>query len=328
MKVFVTGGGGFLGRVIVRQLLEAGHDVLSYSRGKYEELGLVHRQGSLSDYAALKDAMEGCEAVVHVAAKVGMWGEFEEFYEANVRGTENVLRACGELGIRYLVFTSSPSVVFSGTCEGADESLPYPDDYDAPYPHTKALSEQAVLQANGPDLCTCALRPHLVWGPGDHFIPRLFARQRKGKLRLVGDGRHLVDTIFVDNAARAHLQALDAMRQDPSSVGGKAYFLSQDQPIPIRDFINQLLAAGDLPPVTKSIPPKVALGAGHLFQSVYKLFNIKSEPPVTPFIAKQMSTAHWYDISAAKRDFGYAPEVSIEEGMRRVRDWVKQEDQF
>ncbi len=327
MKVFVTGGGGFLGLVLVRQLLAENYEVVTYSRKAYKELdqpGITHFQGDLSDLTALTSTMTGCEAVFHTAARVGIWGDYQDFYNANVVGTQNVLNACKELQIKYLVFTSSPSVVYEDKAEGSDESLPYPDKYDAYYPQTKAMAEQAVLGANSASITTCALRPHLIWGPGDvHFIPRLFEKRRKGKLRLLGRGEHLVDTIYVDNAARAHVQAFHAMLEEPDAVGGKAYFLSQDQPISICDFMNRLLNTGDLPPVDKTINTRLALFAGWLLQSVYKLFHIKSEPQVTLFVAKQLSSPHWYDISAAKRDFGYSPEVSIDEGMKRLKVWVK-----
>jgi nucleoside-diphosphate-sugar epimerase len=326
MNVFVTGGGGFLGFEIVRQLVGEGYQVSSYSRGRYEKLeklGVVHYQGSLSDYEKLKNAMQDCEAVFHVAAKTGVWGSHASFYKANVLGTQHVLKACLELGIPYLVYTSSPSAVFECGSDGNDESLPYPAKFDAYYPQTKAIAEQAVLKANRPALITCALRPHLVWGPGDvHFIPRLFERRRKGKLRILGKGDYLVDTIYVDNAARAHLQAFDKMKKNPSDVAGKAYFLSQDHPITIRAFIDMLLETGGFPPVDKSMHPGLARFAGWLLENTYSLLRMQSEPILTLFLAKQLSSPHWYDISAAKRDLGYVPEVTIEEGMKRLKKWL------
>ncbi|MFK7920338.1 MAG: NAD-dependent epimerase/dehydratase family protein [Bacteroidia bacterium] len=326
MKVFVSGGGGFLGQAIVKQLVENDYEVVSYSRSKYEALeniGVEHHQGDLTDYERLKTAMKGCEAVFHTAAKTGIWGSFDSFYQANVIGTENILQVCLELKIPYLIYTSSPSVVYDGGSGGKDESMPYPPKFDAYYPETKAIAERAVLKANGPSLISCSLRPHLIWGVGDpHFLPRFLERRHKDKLRILGNGKYLVDTTYVDNAARAHLQAFDAMRSHPTSVAGKAYFLSDDEPITIRSFIDRLLASGGLPPVKKSFHPRLALFAGYLLERVYRFLGIKSEPPITPFLAKQLSTAHWYDISAAKRDFGYEASVSIEEGMRRLKDWV------
>lgn len=328
MKILVTGGGGFLGGAIVRQLRARGDEVATFSRGAYPALsrmGVTHFQGDLSAYPALKQAMEGCNAVFHVAGKMGMWGKFGDFYRANVTGTENVLRACRELGVRNLVFTSTPSVVFHGKdSEGHNESLPYPPTYDAWYPQTKAIAEQLVLAANDDALKTVCLRPHLIWGPGDpNMLPQLFKKAKAGKLRILGYAPNRVDCTYIDNAANAHLKALDQLLRDPGPVEGKTYFISQDEPLPIAEFVNQLLATGGFPPLTRHASPLMARWAGRFFETAYRLFGISAEPPITLFLAKQISTAHWYDISAAKRDFGYAVEVSIENGMERLKEWVK-----
>ena len=325
--MFVTGGGGFLGRAIVRQLCAQGHEVVTFSRGNYpalDQLGVTHFQGDLSEYSVLKQAMMGCEAVFHVAAKTGIWGKYEDFYLANVTGTENVLQACRELGIRNLVFTSSPSVVYDGKdSEGHNESLPYPQKYNAYYPQTKAIAEKLVMAANDASLKTVSLRPHLIWGPEDrHFIPRLFEKSKTGKLRILGNSPNRVDCIYVDNAAKAHLQAFAQLLLDPAPVEGKTYFISQGAPIPIAELINQLLATGDFPPVTKHLPPGIARFAGRFLEMAYRIFGISAEPAITLFLAQQLSTAHWYDISAARRDFGYEVEVSLEQGMKRLRAWV------
>ncbi|HEU4902208.1 MAG TPA: NAD-dependent epimerase/dehydratase family protein, partial [Flavisolibacter sp.] len=279
MKVFITGGGGFLGLAILKQLVERDFEVVSYSRGKYEALekpGIIHHQGDLLDYAKLKTALQDCEAVFHVAGKAGIWGSYASYYETNVTGTKNIIKACLEQGIRYLVYTSSASVVYGANSQLHDEGLPYPQKFDAYYPQTKAIAEQVVLKANGPYLATCSLRPHLIWGPGDpHLFPRFFSRQQKGQLRLLGKGTHLIDTTYIDDAARAHLQAFDAMQKNPS-VAGRAYFLSQDEPIAIHKFINLLLEAGGLPPVNKTMDPTIAMVTGWLLQSVFRLFHVQS----------------------------------------------------
>ena len=327
MNLFVTGGGGFLGRAIVRQLCAQGHEVLSFSRGDYpaqDQLRMTHYRGDLTEYAVLKHAMTGCEAVFHVAAKTGIWGKYEDFYRANVTGTENVLHACRELGIRNLVFTSSPSVVYHGKdSEGHNENLPYRQKYDAYYPQTKAIAEKLVMAANDTSLKTVSLRPHLIWGPEDyHFLPRLFEKSKAGRLRILGRSPHLVDCIYIENAAKAHLQAFAQLLLDPARVEGKTYFISQDAPIPIAEFINKLLATGGFPPVAKHLSPGIARFAGLLLETIYRILGITTEPALTLFLAQQLSTAHWYDISAAKRDFGYEVEVSLEEGMQRLRTWV------
>jgi 2-alkyl-3-oxoalkanoate reductase len=322
MKALVTGGGGFLGGAIVRLLRERGDAVRSFSRGHYpglDALGVEQVRGDLGDPAAVAAAVDGCEVVFHVAAKAGVWGPWKEYYRANVVGTENVLAACCQHGVRQLVFTSSPSITFAGVDQnGVNESEPYPKRFLANYPHTKALAEHAVLAANGPELATVALRPHLIWGPGDpHLIPRLIDRARKGKLRRIGREPKLVDTTYVDNAAVGHLQAADRLAPG-SPVAGKAYFISQGEPEPLWDFLNRVLAAAGLPPITRTVSPRLAYVVGAILERVYGLLGRRREPPMTRFVAKQLSTAHWFDLTAAKNDLGYAPAVSTKAGLERL----------
>jgi nucleoside-diphosphate-sugar epimerase len=230
-----------------------------------------------------------------------------------------VIAACRAHRIERLVYTSTPSVVSAGgDLEGVDESVPYPAHFEAEYPRTKALAERLVLEANGPELRTVALRPHLVWGPGDtQLVARIVARARAGKLRLVGDGKALIDVVYVDNAAEAHLLAAD--RLEPGSpVAGKAYFISQGEPIPVGAMINAILAAAGLPAETRTVPPRVAWFAGWMLEGLHRVFRPGVEPRMTRFLARQLSTPHWFDISAARRDLGYSPRVSTEEGLRRL----------
>jgi 2-alkyl-3-oxoalkanoate reductase len=330
MRVLVTGGAGFLGRAMVEQLRERGDEVLSFSRQKHPELsvlGIEHFQGDLSDPLAVDLAAKSCDVVFHVAAKAGISGPYREYYETNVLGTQNIISACKKNGVRRLVYTSTPSVVFNGRDEkGIDESTPYSDRFLAWYPHTKCAAEHAVLSANGPALATVALRPHLIWGPGDHhLIPRLIARARQGKLMRVGNGKNMVDTIYVDNAAGAHLLACDRLAPG-SAIAGKAYFLSQGEPVNLWDFINRILALADLPPVTRSIPAWLAYAAGGGMEFKHWLLRRHNEPNMTRFLARQLSTSHWLNISAARQDLGYVPSVSTEEGLKRLGEWLKQED--
>jgi nucleoside-diphosphate-sugar epimerase len=323
MKVLVTGGGGFLGGVIVRMLRERGDEVRSFSRGEYpalKALGVEQVRGSLEDRDAVAAAAAGCDLVFHVAAKAGIWGSYHDFYRANVIGTENIIAACRSNGINRLVYTSSPSVVFDGSdVEGGNESLPYPDFYEANYPATKALAEQLALAANSPELAVTTLRPHLIWGPGDnHLGPRIIAKGRAGKLRRIGTRPNLVDTVYVDNAARAHLQAADRLYPG-SSVAGKCYFISNGEPLPLWDMVNRILAAADVPPVSRSISPKLAFAIGCLCEGLWSLFRLSGEPPMTRFVAHELASAHWFDISAARRDFGYSPEITIDQGLALLR---------
>jgi nucleoside-diphosphate-sugar epimerase len=322
MNALVTGGGGFLGGAIARRLRARGDAVRSLSRGRYADLdahGVTQFPADIADAEAVRRAAAGCDIVFHVAAKAGLGGRYRDYHRANVVGTENVLAACRRNGVPRLVFTSSPSVVFDGRdMEGVDESAPYPPHYEAHYPKTKALAEQAVLRANGPALATVALRPHLVWGPGDnHLIPRLLARTRAGRLRRIGKESKLIDSTYVDNAADAHLLAADRLHP-ASPVAGRAYFISNGEPTPLWDLVNRILAVAGLPPVTRTVSPGVAYSAGWLLESVYGLLRLRGEPPMTRFLARELATAHWFDLTAARRDLGYAPAVSLDEGLRRL----------
>lgn len=322
MRILVTGAGGFLGGAIARRLVEQGGAVRSFSRGYYPELkklGIDQRQGDLADAQAVLEASRGVELVYHVAAKAGVWGRRREFFRANVVGTRNVLEACRILRIDRLIYTSSPSVVFDGhDMEGVDETVPYPRHFKAPYPETKAAAERMVLSANGPALATVSLRPHLIWGPGDtNLVPGILARGRKGGLRRIGTATKLVDFTYIDNAAEAHLCAADHLAPGLPAAG-KAYFISQDEPAPIWEFINRVLACSGLPPVESSVPRSVAYAGGAALEVLYRLLPIPGEPRLTRFLVEELSTAHWFDISAARRDLSYQPVVDMREGFRRL----------
>lgn len=327
MSVLVTGGGGFLGRYIVEQLLKHGEHVRVLSRQKYPELESLRVeciQGDLRDKAAVEGAVRGCEVVYHVAALAGIWGRWEDYYGINVQGTQNIIDACLAWNVERLVYSSSPSVTFNGTDQkGVDESAAYPEKWLAHYPHSKAIAEQAVLQANRPGaLLTCAIRPHLIWGPRDgHLIPRLIERAKTGRLRIVGDGKNLVDMVYVDNAASAHIQAAGALVNTPEKVGGKAYFVTQGAPVRLWDWINEILAMEGIPPIRKRVSANVAYYAGAAMETTYKMIGrMHEEPRMTRFLARQLATHHYFDISAARHDLGYSPKVSTEEGMQRLCD--------
>lgn len=332
MRFLVTGGGGFLGRYIVEQLLaraDGPHAVSIFARGTYPELsrlGIDVIRGDLTDPVAVAAACRDRDAVFHVAAVPGVWGSWEKYHSINTLGTENVLAGCRQHRVPRLVYTSSPSVVYDGRPhEGADESLPYPPDdaYLCHYPHSKAIAERAVLAANGPDLATVALRPHLIWGPRDnHLIPRLIRRAKSGRLRRVGDGANQISMCYVENAAAAHLQAFDALAPG-SPCAGKAYFINELQPVFLWDWVNELLTLAGLPPVKKSISRRMAWNLGAIFETVYGLLRIRNEPPMTRFLAAQLAESHWYSTAAAQRDFGFRPLVSVEEGMRRMEPDLK-----
>ena len=328
MKAFVTGAGGFLGGAISQFLLNRGDTVRGIARSNYpimENLGVEMIQGDISDDSILEEAVKDCDIVFHVAAKAGVWGPFDEYYQSNVVGTKNVIKACQSAGINKLVYTSSPSVAFSGEDErGVDESHPYPKSYLCHYPKTKAEAEKLILAANSPELTTCSLRPHLIWGPGDnHLVPRLVARARAKKLKIVGDGQNLVDSTYIENAVHAHILAADHLSPN-SKCAGNAYYITNDEPLPMKDIINKIISAADLGPVKKHVPAGAAYYIGGLFEMVYTALQNEDEPILTRFVAKQLAKEHWYDIGAAKRDFDYKPIVSIDEGIEKLRQSFNQ----
>ncbi len=324
MFALVTGGGGgFLGRHIVDQLLARGDRVRVLSRSDSPDLtaqGVECHIGDLRDAMAVERACSGVDAVFHTAAVPGIWGRWETFYSINTVGTQQVIAACRKHGVRKLIYTSSPSVVYDGSPHVmADESLPYPETYLCAYPHTKAMAEQAVLDANSPgQLLTVALRPHLIWGPRDnHLIPRLIQRAQSGQLRQVGDGTNEISMAYVENVAAAHLQACEAL-SDTAPCAGRAYFINEPEPVRLWEWVNRLLGVAGLSPVQKRISARAASAIGHGLELVYRTLRIESEPRMTRFLAAQLSQSHSYRIAAAERDFGYRPIVTVEDGLRRI----------
>ena len=322
MRVLVTGGGGFLGGGVVRALLARGDSVVSIARGDYphlRELGVETVRGDLAEPADALAAAEGCDVVVHVAARAGIWGTPAQFERSNVEATRCVLAACRTLGIRRLVHTSTPSVVHAGgDIVGGDETLPYATHFTSDYPRTKAVAERLALAAAGDELATVALRPHLVWGPGDtQLVPRILERARGGRLRFVDGGQAVFDTTYVDDAVAAHLCAVDRLAPG-ADCSGRAYFISSGDPRPMREIVNAILAAAGMPPEHRSVPLAVAVAAGTVAEALWRLLGRQDEPPMTRFLAHQLATSHWFDISAARRDLGYAPQVGLDEGFRRL----------
>lgn len=328
-QVLVTGGGGFLGSAIVKQLVERGDTVRSVSRNRYpmlEAMGVEQIQGDISDATTVQKACKGVDVVFHVAAKPGVWGKYEQYHTPNVMGTQNVVDACADNHVPVLVHTSSPSVIFDGTdMEGVDASYPYPAHFHTHYTRTKAMAEQYVKTAAATGRVNAViLRPHLIWGPGDpHLVPRVI--ERANKLARVGKTDKRVDTIYIDDAATAHVLAADCLAKDPS-LSGNIYFISQDEPVYMIDMLNGILAAAGLPPITRTLPAGLVWLAGALLEGGYTILGIKKEPPMTRFVAKELATAHWFDIGAAKRDLGYRPAITIEEGLKKLEAWLRESE--
>jgi len=324
VRILVTGCSGFLGQEIVRQLLQRGDEVVGLSRREVPELvalGLSHHRGDLTDERYVDQQVRDVDTVVHTAAVAGVWGPWSHFFRNNVIASRNVLEACRRNGVARLVFTSSPSVSFDGGHQsGVDESVGYPDRWMCHYPHTKAIAEREILAADDSSvLRTLALRPHLIWGPGDpHLLPRILQRARSGRLRVVGDGKNRVDTVHVVNAAAAHLDATDALVRCPDEAAGRAYFIAQDEPVLCWDWIAQLCRMHDAPPPGRRIPFRAAYSLGATLEILYRATNRRSEPPMTRFVAAQLAKDHFFDISAAKTRLGYHPRMSMEQGLAEL----------
>jgi 2-alkyl-3-oxoalkanoate reductase len=328
LQALVTGAGGFLGQYLIEQLLARGDRVRALVRRKHpglDALGVECIHGDVQELADVKRACRGVEVVFHAAAVAGIWGSWKHFYGTNTLGTKNVISGCCHGEVSRLVFTSSPSVVFDGRDQyGINESAIYPARWLAHYPHTKALAEQMVLKANGEHhLLTCALRPHLIWGPGDqHLIPRLLDRARKRQLRQVGDGKNLIDAVYVENAVDAHLRAADALHPG-SPASGKAYFITNGEPVNCWQWIGEILALAGLAPLRRTVSFRSAYVAGAAFEGLWTVLRRSDEPPMTRFLAAQLATSHYFDISAARRDLAYSPRVTMAEGMQRLAAWLK-----
>jgi len=326
MKALVTGGGGFVGSAIVRQLCEKGAEVTVFGRRHYahlDRLDVRQVQGDIRDSDMLIRAMMGCDTVFHVAAKAGIWGAKQEYEQINVMGTRNVLGACFANGVAALVQTSTPSVVFDrGDLQGVDESTPYARRFLCYYASSKAVAEQMVLAADSAVLRTCAIRPHLVWGPGDpHLIPRLLEKGERRQLRIIGSGRNLVDISYVDNVAEAHILAAENLHSS-ATAGGNAYFISQGAPVILWDWINALFNRLGLAPVRKKMSFNTAYALGSLLEGVHMWFGMEQEPQMTRFLAEQLARSHWFSIDRARRDLGYSPRVATAAGLDRLEAWL------
>ena len=320
--VLVTGGTGFLGSHLVERLLAQGRRVTVVSRSARPELerrGVRVVTGALHDAAVCAEAVRGVGTVFHVAARVGVWGRYDDFFRDNVLATRALVGAARDAGVKRFVHTSTPSVVYNGLdLAGADETLPLTRNCPSPYPLTKAIAEGEALAFSTERFRVCALRPHLIWGVGDpHLVPRILARARAGRLRIVGSGKNLVDMVHVENATDAQLlaeRALGAPDEAPGPAAGKAYFITNGEPVNLWDWVNDLLRALGEPPVTKRISLGAARGVGAVCEALWRVLSLKGEPPMTRFVAAELAKDHWFSIEAARRDLGYAPRVSMKQG--------------
>ncbi|MET0724827.1 MAG: NAD-dependent epimerase/dehydratase family protein [Leifsonia sp.] len=318
MKVLVTGASGFLGGAVARDLIAAGHEVRTFQRRPSGVAGAEDRIGSVTDADAVLTALDGVDAVVHLAAKVSLAGDPADFAAVNIGGTRTILSAMREAGVGRLVFVSSPSVAHSGSSIVGDGALPAdPGLAHGDYARTKAQAELIALAADSDRLRVVAVRPHLVWGPGDtQLVGRIVERARSGRLPLLGRGAALIDTTYVDNAASAMTAALARIDE----IHGRAYVVTNGEPRPVAEMLAGICAAAGVPAPGWRVPAGVARTAGGVVEAVWRVRPGADEPPMTRFLAEQLSTAHWFDQRVTRSDLHWAPTVTIEEGLRRLAE--------
>ena len=323
MNVLVTGATSLLGAETVRRLQHSGNDVRTFQR-RPSGLGTIESLGSIEDAAAVLDAMDGAEAVVHLAARVGVTGPWEAYRQVNVLGTENVITAARTLDVQRLVHVSSPSVAHAGaSLVGAGAEPANPERARGHYARSKAMAEIAVL-GSAPDVAVVAIRPHLVWGPGDtQLVGRIVDRARAGRLAHIGPGTALIDTTYVTNAADALVAAVE---RSPD-LNGSAFVVTNGQPRPVGEIIDRIVAAAGLPSTTKRVPTSLAKFGGAGIERYWERTGREDDPPMTRFVAEQLSTAHWFGQSETQEALGWVPEVTLDEGFEDLRSWYAQQDQ-
>jgi nucleoside-diphosphate-sugar epimerase len=325
-NVLVSGGGGFLGSAIVRQLVDKGCTVTVAGRNRYthiEQLGVECLVGDIGDRDFCDRLCRDVDTVFHTAAKAGIWGGWPAYKRTNVDGTVNFVDCCRKHGVPVLVYTSTPSVVFEKqSIDGGDETLDYARTFLCNYSRSKVLAERYVLKNCDNSMRSCAIRPHLIWGPGDpHLIPRLVERGRSGRLKIVGDGTNLVDITYVDNAAAAHILAAEKLHRG-SECSGQAYFIGQERPVRLWDWVNELYQELGIDPISRKIQLPAAYTAGWVLEKLYRLPGIEREPQMTRFLALQLGCSHYFSHEKARRELGYIPSISIEEGKKKLIEWL------
>ncbi len=328
-RALVTGGGGFVGRYIVKLLISQGVETSVVGRNSYpeiEELGAKCLVGDICDASFMNTSLESIDTVFHVAALAGIWGDWKDYYHINVVGTKNVIASCIANKVSTLVYTSTPSVVFNGdNIVNGDENLPYAEKFLCHYAKSKVMAEKLVLESNNESdsFNTCAIRPHLVWGPGDpHLIPRLLERGRKKQLKKVGDCNNLVDISYVENVAEAHILVARNL-ENTRTAAGQAYFISQGDPVKLWDWIDELFFEMKVDSIDSRVSFGTAYYAGAFLEGFHKLFLPNQEPRMTRFLAEQLAKSHCFSIDKAKKDFDYFPRISTKEGMERLSKWYE-----
>ncbi|ERG63294.1 nucleoside-diphosphate sugar epimerase [Agrococcus pavilionensis RW1] len=316
MIVVVTGASGFLGRAVAAELVAAGHEVRTLQRRPSQVPGATDVLGSVTDASLVARALDGAEGVVHLAAKVSLTGDPADFRRVNVDGTRTMLDAAERAGVSRFVQVSSPSVAHAGAAlAGVGAEPASPEHARGGYARTKAEAELLALSRGSASMRVVAVRPHLVWGPGDpQLTERIIGRARRGTLPLLDGGTALVDSTYVDNAASGIVAALG--RAD--AVHGNAYVITNGEPRAVGDLMAGICLAAGVRPPRFSVPAGLAKAAGSAIERAWAIRPGQDEPPMTRFLAEQLSTAHWFDQRETRRDLDWAPSVSIDEGLRRL----------
>jgi nucleoside-diphosphate-sugar epimerase len=319
MRVLVTGASGLLGREVARLLIHQGHAVATFQRRPSGVDGVEDFCGSVTDDQALRRAIAGADGIIHLAAKVSFTGRAAEFDEVNVEGTRCLLNAARAAGVRDLVFVSSPSVANSGAAiAGLGAEPADPERAHGDYSRTKAKAELLALAADAPDFRVAAVRPHIVWGPGDtQLVERVLARAGRGRLPLLDAGAALIDTTYVDNAASAIVAALHRIEH----IHGRALVVSNGEPRPVGELLAGICAAGGVAAPSWTVPGGLARAVGAVVEKVWTWAGRNEEPPMTRFLAEQLSTAHWFDQRETRELLDWTPAVSLDEGLARLAEY-------
>ena len=316
MRVLVTGASGLLGGAVAARIVANGHEVRTFQRRASGVDGVTDILGSVTSPADIERAVNGVDAIVHLAAKVSLAGDPADFEAVNIGGTTGLLAAARSHGIERFVFVSSPSVAHSGSSIVGDGALPAdPNHAHGEYARTKARAELVALEADTADLRVVVVRPHLVWGPGDtQLVERIVDRARAGRLPLLGRGAALIDSIYIDNAASGIAAALERV----DAVHGNSYVLTNGEPRPVAELLAGMCTAAGVRTPRWRVPAALARGAGSVIEAFWRVKPGVDEPPMTRFLAEQLSTAHWFDQRTTRADLQWTPEVSLDEGFRRL----------
>lgn len=323
MTVLITGATSLLGHGIADRLYARGDDVAAFQR-RPSGFAVTEYLGDVGDFDAVSRAMAGVEAVVHVAGLVTVTGSWERFEATNVRGTRNVIEAARSAGVSRFVQISSPSVAHAGRSLVGEPAGPAdPSSARGHYARSKAMGELIALAANAPDMSVVAIRPHLIWGPGDtQLVARIVDRARSGRLAIVGTGAALIDSTYIDNAVAATVAALDRAPE----LGGRAYVVTNGQPRPVRELMSRIAMAAGLEPPRLRVPYHVARAGGGVAERIWERRSTADEPPMTSFLAEQLGTAHWFDQRETRRALRWEPSVSLAQGFAQLEAWFTESE--